>query len=316
MLIRATIAAAALVAVAVWVWPDPELLAAGRRSIAGSNVIGAGRLIGAGTVAAAAYALTTVSWTRIASIVTALAGLTTLLATGVRGTVVGTAAAAAAVALGARASFAARLFSVTTIGVATAVAAWWLLPVDSGAVARIAPLAAGEVDDPARWRLLSLAWEVAVRHPLGLGWGGFASHAAIVGPRGDLRYPHNISLEIAVEGGWLAAALFLIVTVLALSRLRRASNTPDGTALLALAVFWLVQAHVSGDVNSTRMLWVIMAVGMVSISHPTSMPKRPSNPASTQRSESATGHRSTARIAVRSRIRPIRDRRHDRSFRV
>lgn len=261
ILAAATVGAAAVVAAATWLLPDPELLEIGRRSVTGANVIGVGRIVGAGVVVAAAYAVASAGWRRYVWGVGATAALAALLATGVRGAVLAAAAAFAAAALTAK-SAGGRLRAVTVLAAASAAAGWWLTRPDNATATRVAPLIAGDVDDDARRRLLGLAVEVAAQHPLGVGWGGFARYAAQIGVRGDLRYPHNVSVEIAVEGGWLAAAAWTVFVAVALVGLWRGARSPAGVAMFGLGVYWLTAAHTSSDVNGTRMMWITLGIGL------------------------------------------------------
>jgi O-antigen ligase len=109
----------------------------------------------------------------------------------------------------------------------------------------------------ATWRI---AWETFLQHPLGTGTGDFA----YISP--DLRYPHNIVLEAAVELGVLGAVLLLGTLILGALTLRRAMRVRgEGQqhmviAIATLGAFALVNAMFSGDVAANAGVW--LAIGL------------------------------------------------------
>ncbi len=95
----------------------------------------------------------------------------------------------------------------------------------------------------------------------GVGIGGFdLARGYADGQRGD--YAHNILLEVGCELGILGLALLLALILPALSRSTRAlalTRTRDEFAtaavLLAVLVYFLVNAMFSGDLNDNRLLF-------------------------------------------------------------
>lgn len=131
-------------------------------------------------------------------------------------------------------------------------------------------LATLEEDPSANSRLE--AWDEAgglfQAHPLvGAGAGSFS----VTGIGRFLRYPHNLILEISAEQGLVGLALFTLLLVAVLMRLLSACaairRLPGGdiTApliVLALLLFSLANAMVSGDLNDGRMLWLTLGVAL------------------------------------------------------
>jgi hypothetical protein len=107
-----------------------------------------------------------------------------------------------------------------------------------------------------RQYLLQRAGELSVAHPEGLGAGGYEAETGV-------RYPHNIFLELAVEQGMIAVALFLALVVVAWRARRFApggTRTPEAIVTGGLIVLFLVEALFSFDINSNRL--VFFALGL------------------------------------------------------
>jgi O-antigen ligase len=117
--------------------------------------------------------------------------------------------------------------------------------------------------------------ELIPMHPFGIGWGRFNEWIQLFENRTLMRHPHNIALEIFVEGGWLAGAAFLALAVVLVRRsthaLYKAPATTNGAAsadvLLVPAglVYWLICAAFSGDVNDNRPLWALLGVTLAAL---------------------------------------------------
>jgi O-antigen ligase len=129
------------------------------------------------------------------------------------------------------------------------------------AQSRIGSTVSGQLDRSAvtRLDLYRLAWNAAIGHPRGLGWGGFAR----VAPE-PYRYPHDILLEVLVEDGWVAGILFLLWLAVAWRRARAAASGFEGSAVLGLVTFMALNAIVSGDVNDNRTLFLMIGIAFAS----------------------------------------------------
>lgn len=256
-LLGGTVGVAALAVVAALAMPDMGAAAIyGRLNLDGVNTVGFGRLVGAGAVVLAVYALAG-NRRAVFGAAAALSGVA-LLATGGRGPVLGY-IVAGCVTVGATRLFRRRkAWTFAAVGLVVAAAGSTSGLLDTRPVERVLSLTDGGAVDESRMMLLGEAWQIAWRHPFGVGWDGFASYL----PAGAMfvphRYPHNITAELAVEGGWLAVVAFTALVCVAIRACWRASSTPAGAAMLALVVYWLMQAHLSSDINGNRMTWIIL----------------------------------------------------------
>lgn len=258
------LAMSAIMAVAVLVAPDLGVREEfGRLQLEGGVTIGSSRVIGAGIVVAIVFGLSATNrrllWWGFAA-----AGTAVLVAIGSRGPFLALVVAVLLVLLLGRVFRGVRgpSFVVTAVGLVAL--ALGITASGSQAAARILSLVTGEELDVSREYLLEQAWAGALVHPLGIGWGGFGSLAAVDRTYGDPKiYPHNIVLEIVVEGGWLAGLLFVVVAGFSLVGYVRASGSPQTAALLGLGVYWLLVAQTSSDVNGNRMTWASITLGLV-----------------------------------------------------
>ena len=132
----------------------------------------------------------------------------------------------------------------------------YVLTQSSISAARIAGTLTGSGTDTARLFLFRTAFDAIQTSPLGIGWAGFPHLADIQLASGsDFIYPHNLFLEIAVEGGWLAIGTVAVVLLILFRRtLATAADLPSALAL-GLATFWLINALFSSDINGNRMWW-------------------------------------------------------------
>lgn len=122
-----------------------------------------------------------------------------------------------------------------------------------------ARLTTGIEEDTARRHLFAEAWNSGAEQPLGNGWGAFAQ---VLGQSGRV-YPHNVLLELWAEGGWPIAVLFMILVVVGLRRLW-STDGAEIPILVALLLFSLANAAVSGDLLANRPLFVLMGIGLAS----------------------------------------------------
>jgi len=140
----------------------------------------------------------------------------------------------------------------------------------------------GETSAAARVSFARFAAEMFADHPL-VG-GGTASfqvrYQAAMGPNAAT-YPHNAILQVAAEYGFLGLALF--VGVIAVAFVRGPPGPFAAVALRALALFFILNAMVSGDIFTERetlglilLLLVLDSSKVVSARHQaTQGPSRP-----------------------------------------
>jgi hypothetical protein len=256
----------AVLAVTAWLRPAPSESAADiyRLALQGSNPIGEGRAAGVAVTGCLALAIAGHRrrwWLASAGIAVSVP----MFLAGSRGPVL---AAAAAVAIGtalAPASGMSRAVRVTLVAAGGAVAWLYISGVSSGPVGRISStLLEGNdagTSSQARLEMWRYSWAWIESHALWTGWGSLQDAPGFRLLSGSgLVYPHDLILEVAGEAGWLAALAVIVFIGAALRRLRQTAAEPYGAALFGIAVFFLVNALVSGDINDGRPLWAALAV--------------------------------------------------------
>jgi O-antigen ligase len=126
------------------------------------------------------------------------------------------------------------------------------------AQARIANVLSGRLDSSSSTRLV--LYRAALRsigaHPLGLGWGGFGT----ITPYPELPYPHDLVLEVLVEGGILIGAAFLAWMVVQLVRTWKDAHGFVGSTVLALVALNLFIALGSGDLHDNATLFFALGI--------------------------------------------------------
>lgn len=261
--INGQVAFSLIFAVALIVFPE-DTDAAGyldRLSLEGGNSIGAARLVGAGVLVAFIRALTDTKGRRRAIWWLLVVVGSVLVATiGSRGPFVSLIFA----------GFGSTLLSIVFAGrrlrvaVVTAIAvigllyyAYTSLPDD-----RISRLFTQVVDVP-RQGLYQSALRSIEQEPIGIGWGGFRNLPNVSDTFGSAgAYPHNIFLETFAEGGVVAIAGLILFIGISLKRIRRISDDAAGAIIFSLGIYWLLAAQTSSDINSNRMTWIALAVGL------------------------------------------------------
>jgi O-antigen ligase/polysaccharide polymerase Wzy-like membrane protein len=255
-----TVAAALIACVATLAFPDAGAQEVyGRLALEGSNTILTGRVIGAGTVVTATLALTKTRW-RVPLITASVFGGAMIVAVGSRGPLTGVAIAIAAVLIFARLLVGRRSVAVGISIVGVVVAAWLVARSPTGGAARIAAFLNGNADE-GRIGLADEASAAIAHNPLGLGWGGFA-HLGLTSGAFKLSYPHNMVIEIAVEGGWLACLAFIVLAALSMRGFVQGSTSPIGVALFGLGAYWFIVAQTSSDINGNRVTWIALSIGL------------------------------------------------------
>lgn len=263
-LLGMTLACSIVMALAALVAPDPVAGGTfGRFSLDGSTTIGTARVIGAGVVVSALLALIATR-ARFFWCFLAIAGTAVTASVGSRGPLLSMLISVFVTVLLSRALGSRRLLKVAQVIAVGGVLIALAVASPSAATDRVRLFVLGDESDSGRQYLFSTAWHDAIEKPFGVGWGGFQVNHAFGGIYpGQSIYPHNIVLEIAVEGGWLAVAVFLVFVAFSLRGLVRQSFTAEASALLGLGLYWLLVAQTSSDVNGNRMTWVMLALGLI-----------------------------------------------------
>ena len=240
----------------------------GRLTLEGSNTVGTARVVGTGAVTALMIGLATrrrrVIWLSLAA---ALCAVTVFV--GSRGPFVALVVSVIVVLLTAKAFRGARRIPTLAMGaVALTALLAYVTQSENRAASRIAHLLTGRsVDD--RIFLIRQSLSLIQSHPLGIGWGGFASAPTDpAGFYGRFPYPHNVFLEVLVEGGWIAGLAVLVLFCLSIRGFVQQSTSVEGATLFAVGLYWMLVAQTSGDVNGNRMTWVLLMLGVVLYERP------------------------------------------------
>lgn len=227
---------------------------AGRAVGLGSNPIGLARPIGSAILATLWLSFHGQIRPARAWATTALLTLG-LFATGSKGPALA-AALGSLVLVGATQGRSRRLLQLT-LGIALAYVAIVVSPLAS---TRLGQFIADpfQTSDPVRARAIDVSWYLLSHGAPPSGYGGWRS--AVGAPPG-LNYPHNIWLELAVEGGKTVAIAFLIVVVLVLARcISVARTSPIQSICAAWIVYEALTASLSGDIRA-RSFFFFLALG-------------------------------------------------------
>ncbi|MFJ2550876.1 O-antigen ligase family protein [Microbacterium sp. NPDC087591] len=256
--LRALAVVAVIIAVLALLNPSTSASYTNRLTLEGADTIGTARVSMAGAVILTLTAFQRgikPIW-RIGMVL--LAGMTAMLGvlSGSRGPVIAGVAAIVVVIAIAPAMKRYRGRALISAGLLGIVVVWIAIQNESDGLNRIASILTGEPSTSSNIR--SSLWETGLDRlivtPLGAGWGGYESAGSIY------RYPHNLLIEVGIEGGWL---LLLVVTVLIIATLIRgvmvAKNT-SGVIFLGLFIFSIINVMVSGDINGTRLFWPVLFV--------------------------------------------------------
>ncbi|MFC5231331.1 O-antigen ligase family protein [Pseudonocardia zijingensis] len=122
-------------------------------------------------------------------------------------------------------------------------------------------LSGEELGDESRFSIWGEAVATIRGTPQGVGWGDFWT-VLLPGARHNpdyVQYAHNAVLETAVEAGWIAAIALAIFIGASLWKLGRARGA-RAFALFGIALFFTLNAMLSGDVNDNRNAWAALAV--------------------------------------------------------
>jgi hypothetical protein len=248
-------------------FPNSTVGASDRLAIDGSTTIAAGRAAGVAVVVICAAMLSRAA-PLMATVPATVLLCWTMLYSGSRGPVLGAVIAVCFVAIMRPGSGADRIRRCLAAIAITAVvgAVLYELLGSSFAFNRVATFLTGAASMDGSIEARSLLYTETAKliphQPWGIGWGNALYHlpAGIVLSSGDIQYSHNVVLEITAEAGWLAGIAFVLFVALSLVRLVRTSGTPVGSMLLGVAVFFLVNALSSGDVNANRTMFASLAV--------------------------------------------------------
>lgn len=249
------VGAALVVAIAQAFLADPGMLALGRRTPEGLNVIGAARALGAGVVVTLASAASLQSRKHVRrALLLAIPLVASLILTASRGPVLGVLGAGAVIVWGMpKLMKSGKVIFTAVLGVAGYLAYGQL----SASGSRLVDYA-----DSGRGPLYDSALDIGARHPMGIGWGNFYNYidpSLVSYDQGYNQYPHNVLLEFLAEAGWASATLLILYLLIVARSALLVRHIPGGLALICLAVFSFISASLSSDVIGNRLAWVCLA---------------------------------------------------------
>ena len=113
--------------------------------------------------------------------------------------------------------------------------------------------------------------ETIVNYPFGVGIGNWQTYCNKLRPYHLLRheYPHNLVLEIFVEMGFLGGILLLLLLLKVLyftySRMirYRIDESSFYPVLFYLQIFLIINSFFSGNLNDSRLLFVVIAISLI-----------------------------------------------------
>lgn len=231
-----------------------------RTVLAGGTTISSARVLGAGLVVSLVAVLTLRR--RVALLAVGVSGLllVSLLGVGSRGPFLSAmvAVAVTAVVLALRSGRAVRV--VLAAALLTLASPLLLLRAGGSAQERTLSVLYGTNDAAREW-LFRLAMAETWDSPLGLGWGGFSrvveEHSGLT-----LAYPHNLPLELLVEGGWVFGGLAVLALLALIGRTARRTHDTAAVFVFAVLIYWFVNSLLSADVNGNREFWVAVGVAL------------------------------------------------------
>lgn len=124
-------------------------------------------------------------------------------------------------------------------------------------------------DTSGRQELWEKTTQVIYEHPVGIGWGRLPEYlGGFAAEEGGGLYPHNVFLEIAVEGGIVGLGIFVLIILWVMLRgyfaIDKSANWRDSIPL-NLLVFSLVNAMFSSDLIGNRLMWLGVGICLASI---------------------------------------------------
>jgi len=139
-------------------------------------------------------------------------------------------------------------------------------------VIRVTQFLSGEMDESIRQSYLAQGCDIVRKEPFGIGWGGFG---AINGESGRL-FPHNLPLEVTMEAGWAAGAVYILIMFLAVYRtvaISLRTRRAEFIGLASILIFFGVSSLVSGEINDCKWLLAVVSIALAVQAPPSKLPE-------------------------------------------
>jgi O-Antigen ligase len=143
---------------------------------------------------------------------------------------------------------------------------WELVPEWSGY--RVTEFFNGRFGDSeyARVELIGVSVENIITHPMGIGFGGLVGSYVSSDALETRVFSHNILLEAALEGGWLAGLFFPVAVLRAVRSALRIARLTRGDVDYAFVLMYLLYLGlgdlVSGELNDSKMFIAFIALSL------------------------------------------------------
>lgn len=123
----------------------------------------------------------------------------------------------------------------------------------------VGTILSGKTDDSMNLRAISYdkSLYIILRHPSGIGWAGFVTWVNLFDGM-PYQYPHNILVEIFLEGGWIPG--FVFVSLMGYSFIKIVKNRQNYLygLLACLYFYYLINAMVSSDIVGNRTVFALL----------------------------------------------------------
>lgn len=201
-----------------------------------------------------------------------------MLATGSRGPLLGVVVGVLVLAVVGHRFAARRFVAIVAVG-AGCLWALQALPVFAGN--RILYGDNSEGSDQLRGTFWQLSLDVIRDHPLGVGFGNWASFAL---PPAQFTYPHNLFIEVFAESGIIIGTIFVLLVVgVGIALTRSATKNPGANLVLALLAAETIAVSVSGDLNARTFFFMLAMAVLASHAAFETSPETPKDPTRTKR---------------------------------
>ncbi|MDQ1537565.1 MAG: hypothetical protein QOE58_1958 [Actinomycetota bacterium] len=265
LFLRTLVVLAVAVAVVTLIRPASDSSFTNVEVFEGSNTIGTARMTATGVVICLIFLLgpRLSAWKRLALALISVVLVTTALGAGSRGPFLALGFGLFAALITAPAFKKIRGRALVAAVILGSAAITWESRSGSDGVRRVMDFIGGEQNGSSMTR--EFFWSKSISYiwasPGGIGWGDFANlrGIAIYAGADGAQYAHNLILESFVEGGWVVGIAVLCYLIVSTVRASRFAVTPTATAMYALLVFALFNAMVSGDINDSRLLWMLLS---------------------------------------------------------
>jgi hypothetical protein len=193
---------------------------------------------------------------------------TVLVATGAKGPLVATPLALGLCLILFKSGIRRYLSRVLIVCVLSAATLWFSLPLLPGtSLFRVGTFVLGQfgTSEEDRTTFFADTMNGIVANPRGLGLGGFASKYGVAG--GEIReFPHNILLEVFLEGGWFAGLYFTYLLWRGLKGVYLLGKNGEVAwayrLLFCFTVFSLLNDLVSGELNDSKVLLAFLGLSI------------------------------------------------------